>query len=435
MIDRATSLRRLPRAIPRTLPRALALPPGWLRQRFGAPLLWLLPLVGLAASVWFGVRALWQHGPTITVTFAVADGIEAHKTAIRYKGVSIGVVTGVELLEDRSGVAVTAELSRRAEGLLVDDARFWLVRPRVSAAGVSGIGTLLTGAQIAFDSGVSPKSRRAFRGLEAPPSTLNGRRGRRFTLRAADLGSLDVGSPVYLRRFQVGEVTRAALDARGEAAVVEIFVDDPYDRHVSADARFWNASGIDVSVGAHGVQLDTQSLASVLTGGIAFSNPTVGDSARPAAPGTEFELFSGYRTAWPDTGGDAEDLPAAISRLVAKLNDLPLERLASEGALTLRQVRRTLARTERLVDRVDTEIAPELRTVLGQAGRTLGSVERTFSPEAPLQGDLRRTLREVGGAGQAVRLLGEYLERHPESIIWGKGKSQNIGKGKRSDRP
>src|SRR6185369_6272297 len=115
-----------------------------------------------AASVWFGVRALWQRGPTITVTFASADGLEAHKTAVRYKGVSIGVVTAVELLEDRSGVMVTAELSRRAQALLVDDARFWVVRPRVSTAGVSGIGTLLTGAHLSFDAGLSDKGRRAF---------------------------------------------------------------------------------------------------------------------------------------------------------------------------------------------------------------------------------------------------------------------------------
>jgi paraquat-inducible protein B len=238
------------------------------------------------------------------------------------------------------------------------------------------------------------------------------------------MGSLDVGAPVYLRRFQVGDVTRVGLDARGDAAVLEIFVDDPYDRHVSTDARFWNASGIDVTISPRGVQLDTQSLASVLTGGIAFSSPDGGVPAPPAAPDTTFKLFAGYNAAWPDTASAAADLPAAVMRLVAKLNDVPLDRLATEGARTMRQMRRTLARTERLVNRVDTEIAPDLRVVLGQAGRTLGSVEQTFSSEAPLQQELRRTLRDVGGAGQAVRLLGEYLERHPESIVRGKGKDR-----------
>jgi len=416
MIERASPIARLPRALSR--------PPGRLARRVVPSAVWLLPCLVLAASLWLGVRALWQRGPVVTITFTAADGIEAHKTAVRYKGVSIGVVTGVDLLEDRSGVVVTAELSRPAKGLLVTDARFWVVRPRVSAAGVSGIGTLLTGAHIAFDAGLSGESRRSFVGLEAPPPTINGRPGRRFTLRAEDMGSLDVGAPVYLRRFRVGEVTRMALDEAGDAAVLEIFVDDPYDRHISGDTRFWNASGIDVTVGPGGVQLDTQSLASVLTGGIAFSNPEGAAPARPAAAGATFRLFSGQRAAWPSAGGDAGDLAGAVSRLVAKLNDVPLDRLADEGARTMRQMRRTLARTERLVDRVDAEVTPELRTVLGQAGRTLGSMERTFSAEAPLQQDLRRALREVGGAGQAVRLLGEYLERHPESIIRGKGKDR-----------
>ena len=418
MIERAApSLARLP--------RALSQPRGRFARAVVPHAVWLLPALVLAASLWFGVRALWQRGPVVTVTFTTADGIEAHKTAVRYKGVSIGVVTGVELLGDRSGVVVTAELSRPAKGLLVDDARFWVVRPRVSAAGVTGIGTLLSGAHIAFDAGLSGTSRRSFVGLEAPPATFNGRRGRRFTLRADDMGSLDVGAPVYLRRFRVGEVTRTALDASGGAAVLEIFVDEPHDRHVSAGARFWNASGIDVTVGPGGVQLDTQSLASVLTGGIAFSNPEGAGTAPPAPAGATFQLFSGQRAAWPSAGGDAGDLAGAVSRLVAKLNEVPLDRLADEGARTMRQMRRTLARTERLVDRVDAEVAPELRAVLGQAGRTLGSMERTFSAEAPLQQDLRRALREVGGAGQAVRLLGEYLERHPEAIIRGKGRGRD----------
>jgi paraquat-inducible protein B len=412
----SSSVVRLPRALPR--------PRGRLARGAVKHVIWLLPGLVLAASLWFGARALWQRGPVVTVTFTTADGIEAHKTAVRYKGVSIGVVTGVALREDRTGVVVTAELSRAAKRLLVDDARFWVVRPRVSAAGVSGIGTLLTGAHIAFDAGLSGASRRAYEGLEAPPPTINGRRGRRFTLRAEDMGSLDVGAPVYLRRFRVGEVTRMALDETGDAAVLEIFVDEPYDRHVSAETRFWNASGIDVTVGPSGVQLDTQSLASVLTGGIAFSNPEGAAPAPPAAPGATFRLFSGQRAAWPSAGGGPDDLAGAVSRLVAKLNDVPLDRLADEGVRTMRQMRRTLARTERLVDRVDADLAPELRAVLGQAGRTLGSMERTFSAEAPLQQDLRRALREVGGAGQAVRLLGEYLERHPESIIRGKGKDR-----------
>src|SRR4051794_36081818 len=156
-------LEEVPRAVPLRMPLS----------RWRPSLVWLVPAIAALVGGWLAVRAVWQRGPTVTITFATAEGLEAHRTTIKYKSVDIGTIKSIELLEDRSGVVVTAELTRRAEGLLGDDARFWVVRPRVTLAGVSGIGTLFTGAHIGFDAGGSPHRRRDFTGLEAPPSTIS----------------------------------------------------------------------------------------------------------------------------------------------------------------------------------------------------------------------------------------------------------------------
>jgi paraquat-inducible protein B len=324
---------------------------------------------------------------------------------------------------------------------------------------------------------------------------------------------------------------------------VEVFVDAPHDRHVTGNTRFWNASGVDLTVNAQGIRLDTQSVASVLMGGIAFQTP-VGVPEGPAAEaGAEFLLYPAqeaalrnpgatsdrYRLAFdqpvrgldagapvellgldvgevttvalsfdeasarvrtvvdivvhpgrlpfaashatldrlvqrglraqlrtenvltnqraisfalvpgarraridwgrtpvelPTLAGGGDDLPAAVTRLVEKLEKLPLDELAREGTQTTRELRRTLEGTSRLVSRVEGEL-PQLGLLMSQATRTLGSVEQTMSSESPLQQELRGALRDLGGAGYALRALAESLERHPESLI----------RGNKEDRP
>jgi paraquat-inducible protein B len=532
------------------LPRAVSLPRRGRGRRLPISLVWLVPAIAALLGAWLAGRALWLRGPTITITFATAEGLEANRTTIKYKSVDIGVIKTIELLEDRSGVVVTAELSRRAEKLLVEDARFWVVRPRVSLAGVSGIGTLLTGSHIGFDAGVSPVGRRSFTGLEAPPSTISDRRGRRFVLRAESAGSLDLGSPIYLRRLQVGQVTGLALERRGTAVMLEAFIDAPYDQQVRGDTRFWNASGVDLTVNTRGIKLDTQSLASVLVGGIAFQTPSGSTGAPPAAPGAEFRLYAGQEAAlrhpagtdnnvqvvftgpahgltagasvellgidvgevsevtmdfdpltmaprtvvdlclhpdrlrlrgevpskeasrpllatlvarglraqlrtenmltgqryvafelvpqrpktkpatidWtavpvvlPSDEGAGDDLQGAMTRLMAKLEKVPLADLAKESALAAQEMRKMFEGTSRLVS----EVAPKATALMGQSQKTLAAVEQTLSGDAPLQQDLRSTLRDLSGAGVALRSLAEYLERHPESLL----------RGKKGDRP
>lgn len=278
---------------PQDYPVATVVP----RRRMRLSLAWLVPLAALAVGAVLIVRTVMQTGPTITIAFRTAEGIEAARTEVRFKEVVVGKVTKVALSPNREQVLVTVKLDKSAEHLAVEDTRFWAVRPRVGLAGVSGLGTLFSGAYIGVDAGVSNTEQLLFTGLEAPPPQLRGEPGRSFVLRARDLGSLDVGSPVYYRRTKVGRVVGYTLDPERDTLSVQVVVTAPNDRLVTPQSRFWNASGVDLNVNASGLTLDTQSLASVVLGGVAFANPADAASAPPAAEGQRFELFSNRKSA------------------------------------------------------------------------------------------------------------------------------------------
>ncbi|HYH42582.1 MAG TPA: MlaD family protein [Burkholderiales bacterium] len=266
------------------IPTAVSMP----KRRFGFQWVWLLPLVAAIVGGWLAVRAVLADGPQITINFKTAEGLEAGRTRIKYKDVDVGVVKSIRLAKDRAGVLVTAEMSKPAEDLLVEDTRFWVVRARIAAGTVSGIGTLLSGSYIGMDPGKSEESQREFVGLETPPVITTGLVGKQFVLRADDIGSLDVGSFVFYRRLEAGRVIAYELDKDGAGLLVRIFVNEPYDRYVTSNVRFWHASGVDVALDASGLRINTQSLASVVVGGLAFQAP---DDAPPQPPATENSTF------------------------------------------------------------------------------------------------------------------------------------------------
>lgn len=268
------------------------------RPRLHLSLVWLVPLIAAAVGIFLLISAWLSVGPTITISFESATGLEAGKTPVKYKDVIIGSVKNIVLKKDLSGVRVSVELGKDAERFARADSRFWVVRPRIGAGGISGIDTVLSGAYIGVDSGESDEAQSEFVGLETPPSVIHGTPGKSFALHAEDLGSLDIGSPVLYRRIQVGQVTGYTLDPDGRGVSLQIFIFAPNDNFVTTDSRFWNASGMDVSIGAEGVQLDTQSLATLVSGGIAFATPEESvESAKPAPADHRFTLSENQKVA------------------------------------------------------------------------------------------------------------------------------------------
>jgi paraquat-inducible protein B len=275
------------------IPQATVVPKR--RQRISV--VWIVPILAAVVAIGIAIQRIISEGPTITIVFKAAQGVEAGKTFIKYKDVNIGQVTAVQLSSDHSHVEVTAKIDKSAAALMVADAKFWVVEPRVTLSGVSGLSTLLSGNFIGFEVGKSNRSQRAFTGLEVPPIITGGQPGRQFVLKASDLGSLGIGSPIYFRRLQVGQVIAYDLSSDGNAMDIKIFVNSPYDKYVNPGTRFWNASGIDVSVGAGGVAVRTQSLVSVLAGGVAFETAPFAVNTEPAAVNTTFTLYSDQTTA------------------------------------------------------------------------------------------------------------------------------------------
>ncbi len=296
------------------------------RRRFNASLIWLVPALAALVGISLVVNNWLQAGPQITISFQSAEGLDAGKTPVKYKNVVIGRVHKIRLSSDHKRVLVSVALEKSAESFATQGTRYWVVRPRIGLGGVSGIDTLLSGSFIGADTGDSSTPQDDFKGLEIPPSVNHGAPGRSFALHADDLGSLDIGSPIYYRRIQVGRVVSYQLDKDGKGVSLGIFVDGPNDKFVTRSTRFWNASGIDLSLGADGLKVNTQSLASVLAGGIAFLDPRGPHDSTPAPELTQYQLFGDQSTAMAPPDGEPHYFRMRFEQSVRGLAvDAPVE--------------------------------------------------------------------------------------------------------------
>lgn len=300
-------------------------------RRFSVSLVWIVPIIAVLVGISLVVHSILQEGPTITVTFKTGSGLTANKTEVKYRNVVIGQVSGVELSNDQKSVNATIKLAKQAESFTREDSQFWVVRPRIGAGGVSGIDTLLSGDYIGADIGQANARAKNFKGLENPPPITYGEPGKRFMLHTPDLGSLDIGSPVYYRKIPVGQVVAYALDADGKGVNIEVFIHSPNDAYVTENTRFWNASGIDVNVGANGFAVKTESLSSILVGGIAFRAPEYSPNDKSATEEKAFELFEDQQTALAPPNGKAQYLSLRFDQALRGLKvGAPVEFLGIE---------------------------------------------------------------------------------------------------------
>jgi paraquat-inducible protein B len=551
------------------LPQAVVVAP----KRHRLSIVWIIPILAALVAIGIAVQRIRSEGPTIKIIFRAAEGIEAGKTLIKYKDVNIGQVTAVSLTEDYTKVEVTAKIAKRAAGLMVRDASFWVVRPSISLSGISGLSTLLSGNYIGFEAGQSDVEEREFVGLDVAPFVAN-RPGAQFILKAGDLGSLGIGSPIYYRRLPVGQVTSYELDADGKAVEIKIFVNAPFDRFVSPSTRFWNASGIDITLDANGFNVRTESVVALLVGGLAFDAPAFMPDSSRAAPNTVFALYDDRASAMkaPDaiarhfvlhfneslrglsvgapvtllglTAGEVTDvgldfdatttnirprvtitmyperllsstdpkqaaalrdmlvhddkrrkmilqrlveerglraqlrsgslltgqlyvafdyfpkspkvkidlnrelpelpvvsstiveLEAKLGSILDKVDKLPIDAIGAGVKKDLDSLDATLVDAKKLINNVDTQLVPTLKTDLEAVQRTLGTVELAIAnadstllaPNAPAQQELRDALTEFTRAARSLRILLDYLERHPESPIRGKVEATSGGK-------
>ncbi|TVZ37527.1 paraquat-inducible protein B [Alteromonadaceae bacterium 2753L.S.0a.02] len=252
---------------------------------------WIVPAVALIIALWLAIQARMERGAIVEITFENATDIIAGQTQIKLKEVQVGVVQKVKLSPDLKHVVVEAEIDKDVTRHLSENTRFWVVTPRISATGVSNLGTLISGVYIIMDAGAPGEYKTQFKGLDEPPVFESDEPGTQYVLQAEELGSLDIGSPIYFRQIRVGEVTGYKLAGSMEHVDINMFIRSPYDEMVQTRSRFWNVSGFGVSIGAEGMKARMESLASLISGGVAFDNTAGFANVQVAPSGHRFFLY------------------------------------------------------------------------------------------------------------------------------------------------
>lgn len=298
MNDDAPATPVSPAGPPHPDPSRTELPHAEVRRRSHISPIWLIPAIAVMLAAYLGWQTLSARGPLITIIFQTGQGLVAGQTKVEHKAVALGTVEGIRLSDDMRTVIVQARMTSDAAPRLTDHARFWVVRPRLTAGSVSGLETLVSGSYIEMDPGApGGQPERHFTGLSAPPGVRSDEPGHTFTLTASRLGSLGPGSPVFYRDVVVGEVLGFDQPQIEGPIAVRIFIRAPYDSYVRQGTHFWNASGLSVQIGPQGVHVEVASIQAVLSGGIAFSTPEQDANKPMAANDVTFELYRDYAAA------------------------------------------------------------------------------------------------------------------------------------------
>ena len=268
------------------------------KRKKGISPIWILPLVAALIGAWLIYKGIVEAPIKVVINFSTAEGITAGKTKVLYKGLKAGRVKSVQISPDLKSVDVVVDFDQSAENLLRSNTEFWLVKPRVSLEGITGLGTLIAGDHIAIRPGDGDgKPARKFKALAEPPPIPEDAPGLHLNLVSKELTSVERGSPVYYKRIAVGDVQSFKLMDDREHVEIKIYIHPQYSHLVSEHTRFYNASGIEIEGSLSGFKIRTQSITSILTGGIAFITPESGPKGHAAKNGDRFELFEDFQAA------------------------------------------------------------------------------------------------------------------------------------------
>ncbi len=235
--------------------------------------IWLVPVAAFVIGLWM-VYAHWaSQGPMIEVTFSTAEGIEAGQTKVKRKNVEVGEVLGLKLTDDAQSVVLSIRIHKEYTDLLREDAKFWVVRPRIGPGGVSGLSTLLSGGYVEMSRGIAEESAREFVGLEAPPVTPIGTPGLHVTLSSDGSRPLVEGQPVLFHGIRVGRVEYVHFNTSERRTYYNVFIAAPYDNLITTNTRFWFNNGVSFDLSADGFRVEMASLETIIEGGVSFDVP------------------------------------------------------------------------------------------------------------------------------------------------------------------
>ncbi len=257
---------------------------------------WIVPIVTVLIGAWILFYHFSHLGPQITLTTQSAEGIVAGKTTIKSRSVDVGVVESVVLSEDLRQVEIVARLHSGMGKLLRHDSVFWVVKPQIGREGVSGLGTLLSGAFIELQPGVSGEARSEFALLDSPPLAPPHAKGIRILLDSERSGQLNAGDPVLFRGYRVGSVETSEFDTKARQMRYQLFITAPYDSLVTSNVRFWKDSGVTLDMSAQGMRVEMGSLTTLFSGGVSFDVPTGWDLGERVQDRAHYQLFDNERS-------------------------------------------------------------------------------------------------------------------------------------------
>jgi paraquat-inducible protein B len=397
-----------------------AVPRATTRRSRRLSVIWVIPLFAVAIGGWLAWDTWSKEGPTIRISFDSGEGLQAGQSQLKFKDIVFGTVKSLELAPDRTHVVVTVATTHQAEPLLTDKTIFWVVKPRIFAGNVSGLETLLSGSYIGMMPGqTGGKEQRKFVGQEDPPILQTNVPGHTFMLKAKKLGSISVGSPVFFRDLNVGEVLGWDIADMAEYVTIRAFVRAPYDSYVHDETRFWNASGVSVKLGGTGIDVQLESLKALLLGGIAFETPAAEIHTAVTAENHVFPLF---------TDRDAAN-NASYTRKIPAISYFPgsVKGLAPGSEVTMHGLQVGHVIDVRLeYDRAKDIIVAPVRYEI-EPERIVGVGQRVFktdqeSVEAVLSKGLRASLQSASLiTGQQVVALDFVTDAPPATVTMEEG--------------
>ncbi|MDB2387469.1 MlaD family protein, partial [Shewanella sp.] len=259
--------------------------PKVVKKKLFSPI-WLLPMIAFALAAWLGIKSVRESGIEIRIHFPSAAGIDVGKTLIKYQGLTMGKVIDMSIDDQLQGVNVDVLMDYRSSPLLKQSTEFWLVTPKASITGIEGLDTLFSGNYISMLPG-DGSSRSVFEAEVTAPAMPPGHKGLIINLTTDKLNSLDVGSKVFYRQIPVGQIVGYRLES-SQKILMTVFIEQQYADLVKVDSQFWNVSGISVDASLAGIEVRSESLASILAGGVSFSSSTLSE---PAKSHHEFNLY------------------------------------------------------------------------------------------------------------------------------------------------
>lgn len=253
---------------------------------------WLFPLFAVAICVWLFFSYLHNKGPRIKISFEDGANIQAEKTEVRFRGVPIGIVRDVQISDDNKEVIALVELDKNAKHFAVEGSKFWVVLPKVSMQGITGLETILEGPYIAVSPGKDDdKEKDEFKGRLGSDQSDPIDDTSAYTLETSDLGSIGIGDPVTFRGLKVGTVSKVTLSKSAQSVQIQIGIQNRYVKLVRTNTVFWRKVAVQAKLGIFKSELKIDSLESLLRGGVEFFTPS--NPGELAKSQNKFVLYGG----------------------------------------------------------------------------------------------------------------------------------------------